>query len=491
MRVFRPFLAVLAVLTLAAVQPAAAQRRAPQPKTPERMYLDAMFENIKGTEIFDCVRLLSDSTLFQGRLSGSEGMRRAVDWVSSRYAEIGLQPLPGRSDYFLNFPTVCTEVTGPCSLTVDGRNCTWAAEWYAGGTSANGVAEAEIVFAGFGVSAPELGYDDYAGIDVRGKIVLIEGETPNTSRNDDTLRIWYPYTLHQYKVANAVAHGAIGMLYRWVPGPNNGYDPGFIYAYITDNLADTVFEGSGRGYDATIRQLRAKKRPASFATGKKARIQMTMKHREDAVGHNLLGMVKGSDPKLCNEYVILSAHLDHLGMIPFHIAGANDNNSSTACLLAVAKALQASQVKPKRSVIFLSLDGEEAGLTGSLYLTAHPVIPPENVKFILNLEQVGIGEGFSVGYKYDSPEIVEFVKQANEQYVHRPLSFYPNRYVTRPRTDGAVFMKNGYRTVDFYAVGGESYYHEPRDSWEIQDPSTLQDVARALYWSVINAANAD
>ena len=143
MRVFRPFLAVLAVLMLAAVQPVAAQRRAPQPKTPERMYLDAMFENIKGTEIFDCVRLLSDSTLFQGRLSGSEGMRRAVDWVSSRYAEIGLQPLPGRPDYFLNFPTVCTEVTGPCSLTVDGRNCTWAAEWYAGGTSANGIAEAE------------------------------------------------------------------------------------------------------------------------------------------------------------------------------------------------------------------------------------------------------------------------------------------------------------------------------------------------------------
>ena len=89
------------------------------------------------------------------------------------------------------------------------------------------------------------------------------------------------------------------------------------------------------------------------------------------------------------------------------------------------------------------------------------------------------------------PEIIEFVKQANDRYVHRPLSFYPNRYVTRPRTDGAVFMKNGYRAVDFYAVGGESYYHEPRDSWEIQDPSTLQDVARALYWSVINAANAD
>ena len=488
-RIHLMMLAAVALM-LAAPHSAMAQRGAPQPKTPERHYLDAMFDNIKGVELFNCVRLLSDSTLFQGRLSGSEGMRRAVDWVSSRYAEIGLEPLPGMSGYSQDFPTVCTEVTGPCSLSVDGQDCAWATEWYAGGTSANGVADAEVVFAGFGVSAPELGYDDYAGIDVRGKIVLIEGETPNTSRNDDTLRIWYPYTLHQYKVANAVAHGAIGMLYRWVPGPNNGYDPGFVYAYITDELADKLVAGSGRDFQSLIRQLRSGKKPASFRTGKQARIQMTMTHRDKAVGHNLLGMVKGSDPKFCNEYVVISAHLDHLGMVPYHIAGANDNNSSTACLLAVAKALKASKVKPRRSVIFLSLDGEEAGLTGSQYLTAHPVVPADKVKFILNLEQVGIGNAFSVGFKYDSPEVRDYVQKANDQYVHRPLHFYPNRYVTRPRTDGAVFMKNGYPTVDFYSVGGQSYYHEPRDSWEIQDPSILEDAARAMYWSLINAADA-
>ena len=119
------------------------------------------------------------------------------------------------------------------------------------------------------------------------------------------------------------------------------------------------------------------------------------------------------------------------------------------------------------------------------------MVPAEKVKFILNLEQVGIGRGFSVGYKYDSPEIIEFVKQANEKYIHRPLRFYPNRYVTRPRTDGAVFMKHGYPTVDFYSVGGESYYHEPRDSWEIQDPSILEDAAQTLFWSLIFAANID
>jgi len=459
-------------------------------ENPDQAYLDAMFEYIKGQRIFDDVRHLSDSTLFEGRLSGSAGMRRAVEWVTARYESIGLEKVPGMRGYSLDYPVECSEVSGPCSLTVDGRPCTWAAEWFAGGTSADGIAEAEIVFAGFGVSAPELGYDDYAGIDVRGKIVLIEGETPNTSRSDDTLRIWYPYTLHQYKVANAVAHGAIGMLYCWVPGPNNGYDPSFVYAYITETLADSIFEGSGRDYQAVMRQLRTEKRPASFATGKKARIQMTMDRRTDAKGHNLLGVVRGSDPELCDEYVVLSAHLDHLGMIPYHIAGANDNNSSTACLLAVAEAMSKCGVKPKRSILFLSLDGEEAGLTGSTYLTEHPVIPAEKVKFILNLEQVGIGRGFSVGYKYDTPEITEYIKTANDRFVHRPLRFYPNRFVTRPRTDGAVFMKKGYPTVDFYSVGGRSYYHEPRDSWEIQDPSILEDAAQTLFWSLIQAANA-
>lgn len=90
---------------------------------------------------------------------------------------------------------------------------------------------------------------------------------------------------------------------------------------------------------------------------------------------NILGMIKGSDPILCNEYVIISAHLDHLGMIPFLIEGANDNNSSSAAMLGVAEALAKSKIKPKRSIIFMSVDGEEAGLTGSTYYTNHPLMP--------------------------------------------------------------------------------------------------------------------
>ena len=475
-------------LTVSAL-PLCAQRPAPK-ITEERAYLNSMFENIKGQEIFETVKFLSDSVRFQGRLSGSEGMLRAVEWVEGKYAEIGLETFDGLNGYRQDYPTVCDEVVGKCYVKVDGKKATWAVDWFSGGTSANGTVEAEVVFAGYGVTAPDLGYDDYAGIDVKGKIVLIEGETPNTSRDDDTLRMWYPYTLHQHKVENAVKHGAVGMLYRWVAGPNNGYDPSFVYAYVNYPLADRFFEGREKNMRETLRQIRTEKKPASFATGRKAKIKMTMRHNANAVGHNLIGFVKGSDPELCNEYVILSAHLDHLGMVPHHIAGANDNNSSTACLLAVAEALAKSKVKPKRSVIFLTLDGEEAGLTGSLYYCGHPVVPKEKVKYILNLEQVGIGDGFSANTKYDSREIAKYVLEANEKYIHRPVGDFPNRYVTRPRTDGAVFMKNGYPTTDIFGRGGESYYHEPRDTWEIQDPSVLEDAAQLLYWSLINAANA-
>lgn len=464
----------------------------PQKKvSDERLYLNSMFENIKGQKLFEYVKYLSDSTIFQGRLSGTEGMQRAVDWVKGKYTEFDLEQLPGLNGYLQDYPTVCDEVVGKCFVEIDGKKVEWAKEWYAGGTSANGVAEAEVVFAGYGVSAPEFGYDDYEGIDVKGKIVLIEGETPNRDRSDEGLKKWYPYTLHPYKMANAVAHGAIGMLYRWVPGPNSVYQPGLVYGFVTNTAANRFFEGTGTTIQETLKKIRADQKPHSFATGKKARIRMTMKHNADASAHNIIGFVKGSDPELCNEYVILAAHLDHLGMIPHHIAGANDNNSATACLLGVAEALGKSKVKPKRSVIFLSLDGEEAGLTGSLWLCDNPVVPKESIKMILNLEQVGIGLGYSVGYSKDNPELAEFIKDAVNKYVHRPLDVYPNRYVTRPRTDGAVFAQHGYPVLDMFGSYGKTYYHEPRDTWEIQDASALEDAAKTMYWTLINAANAD
>ena len=175
-------------------------------------------------------------------------------------------------------------------------------------------------------------------------------------------------------------------------------------------------------------------------------------------------------------------------MIPYHIAGANDNNASSAALLGVAEALAKSQVKPKRTIVFLSLDGEEAGLTGSTYYTQHPIFPKEKVKAVINLEQVGAGQRLSASYPYNFPELQNFSKAANEKYVHRILYQGESYYRTRPRTDGVVFMKAGYPVLDVRAAGG-GYYHHPKDNPESINPETLQAAAEWIYWTAVMIAN--
>lgn len=456
----------------------------------ERAYLDAMFNNIKGEKLLNYVKVLSDSTIYKGRLAGTEGMYKAVQYVSGKFEEFGLESLPGTTDYCQVYHhTPCVEVTGKCYLKVDGKKREWAKEWYGGGTSGSGTVESEVVFVGYGVTAPELGYDDYEGVDVRGKIVMMVGETPCTSSKTEDLRAWYKYTLHQTKMDNAVAHGAIGMIYNWPAGPNGSYHPDFVYTFVTDTVAQEIFAKCGKDYKSTLKEIKKTKKPASFNTGIKAKIKMTTTEHPDAKGYNIFGVILGSDPALKDEYVILSAHLDHVGMIPYHIAGSNDNLSCTAAMLGIAEALSKSKVKPRRSIVLMSVDGEEAGLTGSTYYVSDPLIPKDKVKLIINLEQIGIGYMFQINFMHDKPELADYVRQANNSYIHRRAVFYKNFYRLRPRTDGAVFMKAGYPTLDFACYGPGIYYHNPLDYWDRQDPSMLEDAASVLYWSLINAAN--
>jgi hypothetical protein len=476
-----------------------AQRR-PANMTDEEKYLDAMHRNITAEKLFGYVKQLSDPAL-EGRLAGSPGMAKAVDIVKGYFQQWELTPGGDNGSYIQEFPHPCVEVQPGSTMDIlfpvsAGKKGTvwisksypWADGWFAGGMTGNGEVTAEVVYAGFGVTAPEMGYDDYKGIDVKGKIVLVEGETPNVSRNPDSLAMWYKHTLHQTKLNNAVEHGAIGLLYKWVPGPNAPYNPGFVYCHVTDTVVNDIFMGTGKTYRETIRQIYKTQKPASFYTGKKAHIKMNATYNPHATGKNIFGVIKGSDPVLCNEYVIISAHLDHLGMIPFLIEGANDNNSSSAVLLGVAEAMAKSKVKPKRSIIFMSVDGEEAGLTGSTYYTKHPLVPKDKVVAILNMEQVGVGLMLGVDYHYGYPELAELSKKANKDYVHRRLHAGESHFLTRPRTDGAVFMQAGYPCMDLWALGG-GYYHHPKDNTTSINPETLRGVAEWLFWSAIYIAD--
>lgn len=479
----------------------AANAQMPLPEmTEEEKYLDAMHRTITSEKLFGYVKQLSDPAL-EGRLAGSPGMAKAVEIVKGYYEEWGLVPKGDNGTYIQSYAHPCVEIQEGSTMDIlfpvqaskkdvvwISKSYPWADGWFAGGMSGNGDITADIVYVGFGVTAPELGYDDYKGMDVRGKIVLMEGETPNQSRQPDSLAMWYNHTLHQTKLNNAVAHGAIGLLYKWVPGPNAPYNPDFVYCHVTDTVVNDIFRGTGKTYAETVKGIYETMKPASFETGKKAHIKMNAIYNPDAKGKNIVGVIKGSDPVLADEYIIVSAHLDHLGLIPYLIEGANDNNSSSSVLLGVAEALAKSEVKPKRSVVFLSFDGEEAGLTGSTYYTENPIFPKEKVKAVINLEQVGAGELMVANYNYKYPELLEVAKKANDTYVHRRLFGWENYYRTRPRTDGAVFMQAGYPCVDYRAAGG-GFYHHPKDNTQSINPEILQSEAEWLYWSVIFLAN--
>lgn len=249
-------------------------------RSDNELFLRSMHQHITSEKLFSYVKQLSDSSL-QGRLAGSPGMAKAVDIVQGYYAEWGLTPANG-SSYIQAYPHPCVEIkpgstmeilfpvkTGKKETVWINKAYPWADGWFAGNSSGNGDITAEIVYAGFGVSAPELDYDDYAGMDVKGKIVLIEGETPNKSREADSIRLWYNHTLHQTKIANAVKHGAIGMLYKWVPGPNALYEPGFVYAHVTDTVVNDIFLELAVLIRKRLPAFTRNKNPRLFIPGKK------------------------------------------------------------------------------------------------------------------------------------------------------------------------------------------------------------------------------
>lgn len=493
-------IASLLGLSLLCVSLTNAQPKEQQPSD-EDLLLDAMHQTIKTEKLFNYVKQFSAPEL-EGRLAGSEGMAKATAIVEGYYKDWGLIPITDNG-HIQSYPHPHVEVHEGSTMeillpTKNKKNKTtwiaksypWADGWFAGGATANGDITADIVYAGFGVTAPELNYDDYKNIDVKGKIVLIEGETPNRSREKDSLLMWYPHTLHQYKLNNAVAHGAIGMLYKWVPGPNAAYNDNFVYCHVTDTVVNDLFAINSMSYKETVDKIYTTKKPASFDMGVKARIKMNATYHPTSTGKNVFGVIKGSDPILSDEYIVISAHLDHLGMIPYLIEGANDNNTACAALLGVAETFAKSSVKPKRSILFMILDGEEAGLTGSTYYTQNPIIDKDKIKGVINLEQLGGGEMLGASYHYQYPELAEAAEKANDKYIHRKMFSRENQFITRPRTDGAVFMKAGYPCMDLRAIGG-GFYHHPKDNVESINPDILRSATEWLFWTTYLLADKE
>ena len=475
--------------------------RAAAQDDPEKDLLKA-FHTISSHDLMDYVVELT-SKKYNGRLSGSPEYIKAAEWTAAKLKEWGLKPYGDSGTFFQMFPIPYCVIknTGALSMQAiqkDGagavKTCSFPEDYYPGMNSDSGTVSGEAVYVGYGISAPELKFDEYKGLDVKGKIVVVDSGIPY-EKEDAVFPKWVPYSFHQKKQEIAYKHGAAGMLYiGLVPNTNTMWQKGFVYCHISEGLAGDLFAGTGRTYKENKDQINKTLSPASFRTGKKITLTQETEYHPEGQAPNVVAVVQGSDPVLKDEFIIIGGHLDAVGNNGILMQGALDNTSGSVDIMGAAMALAQSSIKIKRSVMFILIGGEENGLFGSTFYTQHPLVPKEKTVCFFNLDMAGNGLGLSLGGGLSFPRISRHWEEANNKYLHRTLGMSETRVSAgRPRSDGVIFQRAGYRTLSVGTTEsiGKTYANDPRDTIETLTPEIMEDVAKWIFVSAVFMANAD
>jgi peptidase M28-like protein len=526
----------IAICAVALWTPAFAQTSRPLPAE-----VEPALATIRPQAIRAHMRFLADD-LLEGRRTATRGYDLAAKYVAAAFEALGLEPAGTAGSYFQSVPLVrMTMVEPECSLDLlreGGRIPLRQREDYISGNLAEPESSvtAPVVFVGFGVTAPELGYDDYAGIDVRGKIVaLLAGAPPSFPHNQRAY-----YSDSRIQMRNAVSRGAVGVLAILTPEleriapwelivretrlpsqawmdeagrPARALPEIRGSALLSRKGADALFAGAPRSLEEVFKTAEAGQ-PQAFELPVQASLRTVNRH-ERTESPNVAAVLRGSDPRLREEYVVLTAHLDHLG-VGEPVAGdaiyngAYDNAAGVAVLLEVADALAQLPVPPRRSVLFLAVTGEEQGLNGSEYFARHPTVPIERVVADVNLDMFlmlyPLRDVIAFGAEHSSlgPTVEEAAGKLGIEVSPDPIPeqvvfIRSDQYAFVQQGVPAVFLIGGWKTGD-PAVDGralwskwmQEVYHHPGD-----DMSQAMDFGAGAQFAKLNflitylAAQAD
>ncbi len=358
--------------------------------------------------------------------------------------------------------------------------------------------ESSIVFVGYGISDPVGGFDEYAGLDVRNKVVLFLRGKPER----------YPKQIsHADKVHTAYAQGAVG--YLTATGPIlNAYEtrrgvtgrPSAFYgltdthrtipgAWISTALASAILGATQPGDDNRLRrvqqQLNDTVTPQSIITD----IPITLRWhsaQQDGTLHNVVSILPGQDAAHQNEAILIGAHRDHFGKQGgLLFAGADDNASGTAVLLEVARVLALLPTGPKRSIVLVSFSGEEQGLLGSKLYVTQPTVPLTSTIAMINVDHAAVGNGrLTVGATgLEKPAAQQAGQQAGLADRIDLFGFFPGG-------DHVPFKEAGIPTVTVVSGGIHPHFHQPTDTVDSVDPNILSAAARyvlAIAWQLADA----
>lgn len=351
----------------------------------------------------------------KGRFTGSPEERKAGDYIKNEFEVYGLKPA-FNGNWFQEFPFVeKVQLTKANSLTLDingkKQNLKLGKEFTTVSYSANGKVTGNLVFAGYGVSAPKLGYDDYAGLDVKGKIVVVMRYHPE---HDSSKSEFDRYASFRNKATIAKEKGAAGIILVNGYAPVNEDDPLMNLRYdgappmsdiFVQNMkrafVDQLFKSEGLNFSDYQKKIDATKKPDSFVFKNAKATLSTGVNEIVSKGRNVAGMIEGSDPTLKNEYIVIGAHYDHLGIDqlkessmykgkePMIHHGADDNASGTSGLLEIAEKFASIKERVKRSIIFVAFSGEELGILGSTYFTNNSPVSLNEIAAMLNMDMIG------------------------------------------------------------------------------------------------------
>jgi aminopeptidase YwaD len=448
-------------------------------------------DTVSVSEISRHVYFLASEAL-EGRRAGTPEARKAAEYIANRFSEYGLlpspdavSPSPDPNAYFQPFEFVSGIERGKNNhLTVTRDDGTVDLElekdFQPLPFSATGSITGSVVFGGFGISAPGEGYDDYADIDLSGKIVLVFQGSPDENDPHGTLS---QFATPRNKTIAAREAGAAGLLL--ITRPDEGdttlmrlrvdrspATSGLPAINIIPHTADLLLEGTGKTSEILYANLVETKKGNSFDIN-----GITLSIQTDLLPvisecNNVIGFLPGSDPDLAGEVVIIGAHYDHLGwggdgsLVPDEQAihhGADDNASGTAGILELARIYSAKGTPPKRSLLFIAFSAEEIGLIGSQHYVQNPYLPKDSTIAMINLDMIGRLTNneltiFGVGTSPIWEEIIPEPEEYNLLEVRtNPDGFGPS--------DHASFYAQNIPVL-FFHTGLHGDYHRPSDTAE-------------------------
>jgi Zn-dependent M28 family amino/carboxypeptidase len=496
------------------------------------------------------VRFLADD-LLEGRGVGSRGDELAMRYIAAQFERLGLEPAGDGGTWLQRFELVglTSEVTAPPVFSGPGRDGQQKLELKPGAEmvisagqqrEALSLADAEVVFAGYGIVAPEQRWDDFKGVDVRGKVLLVMNNDPESDPALFAGKTRLYYGRWDYKYEEAARHGAAGVIiihttpsaaYPWqvvqsswsreqfeLPAsatakPSNPQAKLVARMWATEDASRRLVALGGQDLDALRRRAETRDfKPVPLGVRLSLALKTTLRRFETA---NVLGRLRSSDPVLGREEVVLTAHHDHLGIADPKggdaiYNGALDNASGVGMLLTMAEALVRAEPRPRRSLLFASVAAEESGLLGSAYFAGHPTVPLGRMAANLNVD------GINIWGKTTDVTLIGLGKSTLDEVMRRAAGEQGRELVSDPlpekggfyRSDQFSFARAGVPAVGLrtgtHFVGHEpkwgldrieeythTRYHQPSDqidgTWRLDG---AVDDARLLVVTALRVADA-